>query len=1149
TEGSPAEGEGEGEGEGTSEGEGEGGGEGEEEGEEEGEAPCDATMTGSCGGALTPVQPEGQESGTVMVTITAEAYDRMISVTFHVEHTVANPASAYLKTGDTVLLDLGDPSSPINYVCTEEEIEAISDEDNVYFEITSGQPPVSILTGAPDCEGPDSVVLSGPMYVDKNNTSEWQNGMCWETAFTEIQPAIEWAALAEGGQVWVAQGVYDGDNTSVVRMRSNVEVFGGFTGTETALEERDWNANLTILDGYNSQTGERAEHVVMGENIQNARLDGFVITNGGGMPESMDEKGGGVYLSEVDDTMVLSHLTVTANMGLQGAGAYLADSSPAIEDSRWVLNFGMEGAGLYLDHASPTVDNVLFLGNVAATFFAPDAGDGGAVYATNDSAPVLTNTTLAAHWSRDGAIHVASGQTVTPQLVNTVMWYNTPKDVTGNINATYTLSQDDLSGTGNLYRNPLFAIGAKHTFTSDATYDEVTDRTTYYDSTQYLTPGALAGAIVQVPTCINEMQGFPFHVVVLDNTATSFEVARDLHEHAIAGAEYRFLDGSVVAGSGAIDTGTSAGAPVHDFLGHDRGYDGDGLGQITGDNSDFDLGYLEYRGVLSGVIDFMDSKLEYAILSLLPNFGSPIYVEDAFTVTELDLSWRNINQLDGLEYFVNLKKLKLSGNKVSNLEPLANLTNLDELDLCYNEITDITPLRYLRNLKKLSLCYNHINDLSPLAELTKLEYLELGFGDPTVDDQNVDMLATGTNDVSDITPLASLKKLEYLNLGGNTSLTEISTLSGITSLETVWLASNPITSFDPIKYLTNLNTLGIVHGGFGNSDVAFAAPLTGLDAITLMSNETLSDITGLYQGGEVEGETILSNSMNPKTVNFANCPISDFSIATHWSDLCTVHMDETLVTNLNSLAGLDHLNHVSFDNCMLTDISGLAGCSSIQNLNLRNNAIANISALADAVNIQNLRLDNNQITDIQALVDNAGLGENDHCNIIGNPLTNYAACTELSALRTHFSNPNYVQSDAVCRSAVTLTITIIGRGSTFPEPGIYTYAQGSRIWVNAYPVNGSGYAFEQWRGDVTSDNPDQLMTLYHDISIEAVFTNSGYFFHTLTIQQVGNGQGAISPGVGGFTYINDRYAGIVANPSSGSGFGGWSGDITSMCLS
>ncbi len=79
-------------------------------------------------------------------------------------------------------------------------------------------------------------------------------------ASDDLQDIINIATA--GDQIWVAQGTYkpsekrDIDNSGIADIREtifyldkNLEIYGGFAGTETMLAERNWQANPTVLSG------------------------------------------------------------------------------------------------------------------------------------------------------------------------------------------------------------------------------------------------------------------------------------------------------------------------------------------------------------------------------------------------------------------------------------------------------------------------------------------------------------------------------------------------------------------------------------------------------------------------------------------------------------------------------------------------------------------------------------------------------------------------------------------------------------------------------------------------------------------------------------------------------------------------------------
>jgi hypothetical protein len=122
-----------------------------------------------------------------------------------------------------------------------------------------------------------ALLSSKTIYVKKEATGQ-NNGTSWQDAFTNLRPAI--SAAEYGDSVWVARGVYSSNQTgdlSTFVLKNGVRLFGGFIGTETTLQQRNWVINETILK-RNSFT-ER--NVVFAEETDSTTmLDGFIIRGG-----------------------------------------------------------------------------------------------------------------------------------------------------------------------------------------------------------------------------------------------------------------------------------------------------------------------------------------------------------------------------------------------------------------------------------------------------------------------------------------------------------------------------------------------------------------------------------------------------------------------------------------------------------------------------------------------------------------------------------------------------------------------------------------------------------------------------------------------------------------------------------------------------
>jgi internalin A len=86
-------------------------------------------------------------------------------------------------------------------------------------------------------------------------------------------------------------------------------------------------------------------------------------------------------------------------------------------------------------------------------------------------------------------------------------------------------------------------------------------------------------------------------------------------------------------------------------------------------------------------------------------------------MTSLDLSDKQIRDIQVLGSLSHLTSLNLTNNKISNLTPLTDLTKLKKLVLTKNKIEDVEPISALYELRELYLDDNEISNLKPLSTL------------------------------------------------------------------------------------------------------------------------------------------------------------------------------------------------------------------------------------------------------------------------------------------------------------------------------------------------------------------------------------------------------------------------------------------------
>ncbi len=146
------------------------------------------------------------------------------------------------------------------------------------------------------------IIHGSRIYVKKSPIKEEieSDGLSWETAFSTIQEGVDKAFELGGGEVWVAMGDYNEVRSNPygsLVLRELVNVYGGFQGTETELNQRNYQTNITIINGSVARDGQPAWHVVRGENY--SELNGFIIKGGDARYDSIyndAQDGGGLYV-------------------------------------------------------------------------------------------------------------------------------------------------------------------------------------------------------------------------------------------------------------------------------------------------------------------------------------------------------------------------------------------------------------------------------------------------------------------------------------------------------------------------------------------------------------------------------------------------------------------------------------------------------------------------------------------------------------------------------------------------------------------------------------------------------------------------------------------------------------------------------------
>ena len=475
-------------------------------------------------------------------------------------------------------------------------------------------------------------------YVNTALGTGSDDGSSWANAYRTYEAAGSFrsplsralVAASSGDEIWVAQGTYyptsGTDRFVYIELKNGVKVYGGFSGIESSLSQRNIRSYPTILSGNIGDKAIRTDNsqqIVIAPTGASARLDGFIITDADGWSD-----GSGIFLSENANCSIANCIiTNNSSTGNSGGGVYsMNNASKFINCVITGNSTALYGGGFYFNYTlagefAIDFENCVIAGNYV-TDNPSSRGGGISTYVNNASTKLtlnLKNCTIVRNRSNGVggglALFQFSSLGVFANLYNTILWdneaFSNGSEAYGYSNTTLNFGYSNIRGgwngarvvaTGSSYNfggnigsdnvadDPMFAISLEGTWTAAGTFNTVSGMTQLTVAANTFTAGELAGAYV----CLDKDNTYRYYYI-LGNTANLINVVGNCAADAQISDTYRIVGASLKSKSRCIDAADGSIATSADLYGRSRYNNNDIPDTGSGSVSYADMGAVENR--------------------------------------------------------------------------------------------------------------------------------------------------------------------------------------------------------------------------------------------------------------------------------------------------------------------------------------------------------------------------------------------------------------------------------------------------------------------------------------------------------------------------------------------------------------------------
>ncbi|WP_312635035.1 S-layer homology domain-containing protein [Oscillibacter sp.] len=449
---------------------------------------------------------------------------------------------------------------------------------------------------------------------------------------------------------------------------------------------------------------------------------------------------------------------------------------------------------------------------------------------------------------------------------------------------------------------------------------------------------------------------------------------------------------------------------------------------------------------------FTDANFLAAVRANLgKNDGDPIFVSDVAGITLLDVKYKGIASLAGIEHFTSLRILDCSGNKLTSLN-VSGLSELTELYCFGNKLTSLSVAN-LSHLMSLTCSYNRLTSLTltnlpNLATLNcnnnALESLDLQGTLNNLSKSNLQSLSCQYNRLTSLSiPSLTHSNVFTLNCSGNWMSNESDVTDLPNSDEEHFTFAPQAPGFISVQEILDLPTtveVGVplpltgtvfpANASKSSNDIAFS--ISAMDSGTTGARIENNILTTSY-AGTVQVQIIVVGGIAGIENYYQSFPIeitgTDLSFAfpdgnflygvrvalgkgyipdapVYQAELAQITQLDINNWGIGSLAGIEYLTGLQTLNCSGNNLTSLdlSSLSALQTLNCGNNDLTSL-VLSGLSNLTTLNCYGNDLASLNA----SSLSALQTLNCVSNNLTSLDL-SGLSALQTLNCNDNSLPS-------------------------------------------------------------------------------------------------------------------------------------------